>query len=403
MSLGGSVTKVKRTLLGAQLALRAGFARSQVPLDPDDLRAGAVLLVFLDAIGDLVMATPAIRALRKQFHGQRLDLAVQQKAASVLEGEDLADRIEVVPRLSPTGRANPQVLREYRSVVRRLRAGGYRTVICLTTNEISARLAAQLNSPYRIGWRGSPVRFGLLQRTSLRPWLNYELQIDRGLRHHTDRWLDFARQIGADTRSAGEPRLTLSDSELQTADACLREEGIDDPSRLVVVGPFASTRTKRWPVERFAVILDRLADCGRPVLVVAGVEDEPEARQLLSECAGKPVLTVGDPSAIRLLAGILARARLFIGNDSGPGHVASAVGTRCLILFGPIDDQQVCPRGLRSSANVVLSKRLPCSPCNYRNSCPQGSNRCMEAIEVDEVWQAASSMLECGGEGAIVR
>ena len=151
--------------------------------------------------------------------------------------------------------------------------------------------------------------------------------------------------------------------------------------------------TKRWPAERFASIAERLvAELGAQVLLTGGPGDTPLAEKVEAAISCRVVNLVGR-TGLGELGAILERCDLFLGNDTGAMHLAVAVGTPVVAIFGPTSPANYGPYG--SGAGVALWRPVECSPCLRRGranaQCPRP--RCIEAITVEEVWQALKASL----------
>ena len=184
------------------------------------------------------------------------------------------------------------------------------------------------------------------------------------------------------------PRLTVPPAAQRRATQALAEAGIPPGLPLVLFAPGAAFGwTKRWPAERFGQLADLLAKKGFARAAVIGPgEEELAGRAKASARAGLPILGADlDPVE---LSGVLARARLLVSNDSGPMHLASAVGTPVLAFFGPTDPGRTAPVG---SVSRILDRYVFCSPC-YLKTCPYG-HECMKEISVEDALAAVETLL----------
>jgi len=145
--------------------------------------------------------------------------------------------------------------------------------------------------------------------------------------------------------------------------------------------------TKLWPAERFALLADALLDRGEKAALVIG-PDEVELGRLIARRARHRIPLLGAELDTGKLAALLSRARLLIGNDSGPAHLAAAVGTPVVVFFGPTDPGRTAPRG---APVLVLDRYVFCSPC-YLKKCPY-QHECLEEITVEMALEAAVRML----------
>jgi len=176
-------------------------------------------------------------------------------------------------------------------------------------------------------------------------------------------------------------------------DALFLSEKINPNDKLLGIHPAASCSSKIWPVERFAQLADRLSGVyGFKVLVFSGPKDIKLVDEFVKKMNGNAVNLAGKTS-ISQLASVLRRCRLFISNDSGPVHIATAVGTPVISIFGR-NQKGLSPRrwGPLGSSDRVLHKEVGCSEC-LAHECRK-EFACLKAITVDEVFNVAKEMIE---------
>jgi ADP-heptose:LPS heptosyltransferase len=161
------------------------------------------------------------------------------------------------------------------------------------------------------------------------------------------------------------------------------------------VHPGAKWPPKRWPAERFRLLLSRLRTAGLGVVCIGTSQDGPLLRQVTEGVVPAPASLAGE-LPLGAVAALIQRARIYIGNDSGPMHIACAVGTPAVGLFGPTLPDRTGPLG-NSGRGIV--RPIDCRPCRMyftRDGCERGHNYCMDLIQVDDVWAAVTSMCRAG-------
>lgn len=260
------------------------------------------LAVHPGALGDVLLAIPALRALRRAHAGEALALAAQPRIAALLVALGEADRglpfdglgLDALFVGGPLRDASP--LGGARHVVSWFGAGDPVFVRALTALAPGARVASS-TAPGVLVWR-------------------YLL-----------------RTVDEAAAPAREP-VRVSTPLRERARAALQDAGWTGAAPLVILHPGAGSSAKRWPVEGFAAIADRATADGYVVAVHEGPADRAAVEALLSR-AGRPVIRFRDP-ALPVLAGALAEAALYVGNDSGVSHLAAAVGAPAVILFTPL-------------------------------------------------------------------
>jgi len=250
---------------------------------------------------------------------------------------------------------------------------------------------------------GIPLRAGY--RRDARGWLlTHAVSIDPRLkaRHQTYYYLDLVERLLGRKRTLDDPspaqekttpELSLGPEDHTLARQRLEQEGVGFRGKVVGVHPGAAYGSaKRWIGDRYAQVLDRLTQTqGAEVILFGSRQERPIAESICGHMAARPLVLSGRTSLSELIA-MIACCDLFITNDSGPMHLAAALGIPTLALFGSTDQVATGPLG---SGAIVLNKNVECSPCLLRE-CPI-DHRCMTRITVEEVFQEAVRMLRAGG------
>lgn len=352
----------------ARLAQRSGRSTRPSPLE-----SGRILVVVTIPLGDTLFVGPAIRALRARYpHAHIAALALPTNAAILRRHEEL-DAVLVWQYRSrwPT----PM---DFLRLALTLRSHHFDLCIEMTPiATVFARLA------------GIPMRLGL----GFRPfwWLLPNRAPEWKKRHAVHHYGDLVRPLGVRLSNI-KPRLMLTDSDREAALGFLREHGVCEGDRLVTVHPGASTRLKRWDAERFAELADRLQlRHGLRVVVVGGKSDAAIIQRMLQAARQRPIVAAGRLGILQTAA-IQERAALHVGNDSGPLHLAAAVGTPSVGLFGPTNVSNFRPIG---GGAVTLQKPKACSPCtHFVGGSPVLAKplcrtcACLDELSVDEVEEA---------------
>ena len=333
-------------------------------------------------VGDAVMTVPALRELRRVLPGAHLTLATRPWAASIFEGADFIDDILA---LETAGGKTRQAFRE----AREWRARRFDLAI-LFPNAFAPALTAYLaRVPVRMAYATQGRGTLLTHRVAVPEW--------RGQRHEVFYYLNLVAELerrlhGASTIETREPRLELSVSDERERDALrlLREQGVqprehDAKSRgpLVVLCPGSTnSRAKRWPAARFAAVADMLAERAGAEVVLIGAGEELEVSEEVARLMKRRAVVLTGRTSLSETAALLKAADLLVTNDTGPAHVAAAVGCPVVVIFGPTNP--VTTRPFSTLAEVV---RCPpdCAPCMLRD-CPI-DHRCMTAVTVEEVFE----------------
>ncbi len=359
-----------------------------------------VLVVKLADLGDLLTATPALRALRRRYPTSEITALVSPHSASLLDGNDAVDRVLTFPKAifdRPASLASPRAaaraLRLSAGLAARLRAGRFDVVVLLHHLFTSW---GRLKYRWLLAATGAPIRVGLGEA----PFLTHSaLDLGFGGRHEVDYWLDTVAQIGARS-PCSDLELHLTAHELEEGSRRLGALGTrKGPVVAIHPGSGAFSVARRWPAERFAQVADGLAAAGCTVLIVAGPGEEALAqRACTAMCAQATVLREhGGP---RALAAVLRGCQLFVGNDSGVMHLAATVGVPCVGVFGLSNYRAWGP--YPPERHRVVRLDLACSPCLYpdfRLGTPQGcaARTCLMGLPAAPVLAAAQELLGAGG------
>ena len=345
--------------------------------------------VFIRApnwVGDAIMALPALRELRRIFAGSHISLAARTWVQGLFEGEQLADCfISVDDARGLFGRAARLI-----SEATTLRREGFDLAVLLT-NSFGTALAARAGGIRRIAGYATDAR---------RPLLDQVIPFESGYKtlHQVRYYLNIAAHIETATTGAssvdlqGEPRLTVSERDKQSARSFLERLGIGvaaGGSPILVLNPGATnSAAKQWPAERFAKTADRISELqGFQTIIVGTAGDKPVADEVSGLMCSKAWVIAGQTS-IAELKGVLACARLVISNDTGTSHVAAALDVPTVVVFGPTEHVSTRPLSRRAA---VVRHNVECSPCMLRE-CPI-DHRCMTRVEVDDVYAAAQNLL----------
>lgn len=336
-----------------------------------------VLVLRFGAAGDVVLTAPAVEALHRAWPGTEILFATKRRFAPLLEHNPNITR--VVPIEDGEGSL---------AYARRLRALECDGLLDFHGKARSRLLRLLLPAEHRAAWtkrRGSalPVRLGLA-RAGVDMMLadRYHAAVERFVGHPLEH---------------GALRSWVGEREQAQADALLAGAGVDLDRPLVGMSPGANWLTKRWPTERFAELARRALAQGWQV-AVTGSHDEAPLAALVRERAPGAVDLTGVVS-LAALGGFLRRCTAFVANDSGPMHLARALGVPTLALFGSTP-----PGQFDFTGHSLLFAGVPCSPCHYygRRSCPRRHFRCMLDLDVGMAWHALEGLMQVGPR-ALVR
>lgn len=331
-----------------------------------------ILIVKLSAIGDVVHTIPSLSALRKLYPAAHITWVIEEAASDLIEDHPYLDRVIVSRRKrwirdlkkGHTGKT----IKDIRSFVKAVRERPYDLVIDFHGLLKSAVIVLLSSGKRKLGYNSMQEMNGL--------FLNEKIPEDMR-KHAVLRYLDFPRYLGAEI---GEPEflLPIRQENREKMEELLKTNHIDRKDAFVVVNPIAFWETKLWEEEKFARLCDLITEKLKVKVIFTGSKFE-EIRRLQSLMT-LPSINLGGRTTLRDLAYLYRLAALLVTTDSGPMHLAAAMGTPVIALFGPTDPSRTGPFG---QGHTVMRKELPCSPC-FLKKC--ATKRCMREITVEDVF-----------------
>ncbi|HEX6998745.1 MAG TPA: glycosyltransferase family 9 protein [Gammaproteobacteria bacterium] len=346
--------------------------------------ARRVLCVRLDALGDVLMTTPALRAVKRAHPERHVTLLTSRSGAEV--GRLSPDVDEVIAYDAPWVKATAARARSAQDhrLVRKLAGMEFDAAVIFTVYSQSPLPAAMMcylaDIPRRLAHcRENPYQL-------LTDWVP-ETEPGPAVRHEVRRQLDLVATVGWTT---DDERLRLAippqaDERIGRRVAAL---GLDANRPWAVVHPGASAPSRRYPEERFAAAVRALAKLHGWRIVLTGTRSEEPLLRRVRMRAGVPAISLGGSLSLAELAALIRRAPLLISNNTGPVHVAAAVGTPVVDLYA-LTNPQHTPWQVPSR---VLFQDVPCRCC-YRSVCPEGHHRCLEGVPPERVVSAALELV----------
>jgi heptosyltransferase II len=337
------------------------------------------IAVFLpNWVGDAVMATPTLRALRTRYApGAEIVGIMRPHIAELLRGSGL---IDVVWPYDPARR---EFALRPRGILWRLTRARADVSVHLTNDLVSALVARLARVPVRAGYARNH-----------RGWLlTHPLEAPHDGRvflpvSALDYYLAIARALGC---AAATPRMQLATlaADEGAADAAWRALGLDAAEPVIVLNSSgAYGAAKLWPDEHFAALARRIAgDLDHAVVLLCGPDERARAAAITARAAHPRVRSLADrPLGIGLTKACVRRARCLVTTDSGPRHVAAAFGVPVVAIFGPTDPAW---SETRFPLEIKVRRDVPCGPCGMR-TCPEGHHACMRDLDVEVVLAAVA-------------
>ena len=326
-----------------------------------------ILLIRLSSLGDIVLTTPAIRAVRAHFPDAYIAMLVAKQSAEILRENPHLDEIITFDRL-----AKDKDTREMLRIIRHLRERKFTMAI---------DFQRKFRTEMLMYFSGATECIGKGRLCAVRVH-------EQGNKHATAHYFDMLHAAGI---PAEDQRLELFLSESERLDAAQRFDaaGVNDGGLKVGLFPGAGWKLREWMPDRFAAIGDRLVEHFNANVLIFGGPKEAELVQTVANLMKAPAVPFAGNLQVRQLVACLEKCDLFLTNDTGPMHIAAAVGTPTVSLFGPGNHIRFQPLG---TLHQTIRHAVPCSPCKqFTDKCKD--NICMKGIGVDEVWQSVSRVL----------
>lgn len=374
--------------LGSAGTLARVAAGVSQPLEAPDPRVRRILIIRMDLIGDVVLSLAAVRALRGAYPHAVIDFLAQPSSAAILAGQP---DITNVLTYDASVWSNPAAIfrranrAAARTMLQRLRRPRYD--LCVSVSGYWASILARLSSARRrIGYADEAYR-GML--TDTLPGGRYVIR-----RHEIEYVRELARAAGGRNAALSLPELRVTPPAAAAVAALLAESGLTAARPLVALHAGARNGlAKRWPSASWAHLARRLVACLGARVVLVGAPGDGEIANEIARVAGDGVVNLTGRTSLPELAALLAHSDVLVSGDSGPLHIACAVGTPVVGLYGPTDPVISGPLGERA---IVLRQPLWCAPCYDASAvadCRFGNPVCMKTLPPEAVLAAAQRLL----------
>lgn len=323
----------------------------------------SILFLRHDRIGDMVLSTAALKALREGYPQAKVTVLASELNCEILKHNPNVDDIIIYKGL--------------KWFIKKIRPRRYDLVIdpFLTYEMKQAVMTYVAGRKYRIGFEeaGREIFFNVRGPTASSP------------KQMVDHLLDLAELAGG-KREGCKPEVFLSDTEIQWANEALAEKGISANELIIGIHPGAHYPSQRWSAERFGEVAKQIVEQSLAKVILVGSSDEEGLLEVVKKSVGEEI-QIFSCDSIRKFVALLSRCNLLVCNNSGPMHIAAALNVPTVSMIGPTVTTLWLPYG---ENNVVINKALPCSPCN-RAICKV--HECMESITVDEVFKAVETQI----------
>ena len=332
----------------------------------------SILVVRMSSVGDIVLTEPVIAALKSAYPDARIGFIVKRKYVDLIASNPAIDTIHLLDDSSFSA---------LRRLCREVRAGGYSAVVDLHRNARSLALTVCSRASLATAYKKRELKDSLRVRIGRRPF--------RASKRLVERYLDALAPLGL-RPACRKPRFHLSASDEEWAARYLDDLGLA-PGAYAAVVPGALWATKRWPAKRFSAVSSALAAEFDLNVLLLGSMSERQLCEDIAGYAGSRVLVAAGETKLGQMAALIGSARIFIGNDSGPMHIAAALGTSTVAIFGPTD-----PGQFDFENNEVVYADLECSACSFygTDACKLGHWQCMQSLSAGLVLSAVRRLLK---------
>ena len=361
------------------------MAAQQKKKDPLDRQK--ILIVKLQYVGDTLGVVPVVAALKRHAPGLTVDVLIHKECSELIAHHSDIRRVWIYDR-EEAKRNFFSTFAYHIPLIAKLRREKYDIVIALTQGE----------RPFFLSYvTGAPLRLTYTIDSIVTRMMNAFADQNTGRRHFIEVDVDVLRYFGIETQNI--ELMIPVPAEVRAKIQYRLVPGLSPEKLSVAIHPGARKQMRQWNPERYAQIARRLHDEYGAWIVLLGGPGEENLLETIEQKMGFPAVLKSCSLSLLDMAAVFSQCRVFIGNDSGPGHIAAAVGCPTLSLFGP--NYPVICRPYIESGKVIF-KNLDCCGCRQeQHFCVHPDNTCMDRISVDEVWQTLQIMLEPDASGKV--
>lgn len=376
------MNSLRQIIESSPSARHLGFAGNLLNDEPQPLAPARwdwsgvrnVLVVRLRSIGDSVLMTPSLLALRRFAPHVKIHMLLENWVAPLFEGSELIDRVISIPRHSNSARAR---------IARELHRSKYDVVYNLHGGTTATFLTRATGATHRAGFRNyqyarlhnhiAPSASEIWQRPSL---------------HSVEQQLALIGWTGVPVTDRPATQLPVTDKAAASVAAKLSSASVTDEP-FALIHPAAALTTKQWATQNFGRVAEELSARGlKPVAIVS--RNETQVLDSLVKESNAPVVGLDDLTLPEVTA-LAARAQLFVGNDSGIAHIAAAAGARCVVIFGSSNVAHWRP--WTTNPNEVVREEMPCQPCHGYFCAQFDQPECILRVPVERVVAAIDRIL----------
>jgi lipopolysaccharide heptosyltransferase II len=348
--------------------------REKAKIDPSGIQR--ILLIRLRSIGDVVMTTPAITALREGSPEAKITYVIDDPYRELVEGHPALDRVFVLPR--------GLGVKEFWKHIRKIRQEAYDVLIDFHGGPRASLLTFFSGARLKIGYRIKYKSFV------------YDIKLPRepeeGYFHSVENHINLVKAIGIEPRST--PTLSLpppKQSEVQNIQRIIQENVLEG-TKIIILHISAGNEFRDWGTKRISRLIALLSQIPQAKIVLVGSREDSPSEKEITKISDVPHLSMVGRLNLRELRELISVSSLFVGPDSGPMHIAATTTTPIVAYFGPTLPAHFRPWRAKST---LLEKDFDCRPCQQRE-CIHKDFRCLRTISPDEVYNACLPYLKNG-------
>jgi heptosyltransferase-1 len=321
-----------------------------------------ILIIKPSSLGDVVHSLPFLNAVRTRFPKTEIHWVIAKGIEGLLEGHPMINRLWIINKDTWKKIKNVKgTINEFKVLFRELKKEKYNLVVDLQGLLRSGVLTAATGAPVRVGFAEA--------REGSRVFYTHKIEGGKNI-HAVDRYLKIADFLGCPTTDVYFPFPLYSKSLSLT-------HNLSIPEDYAVIVPGARWKTKIWPPEKFGKLSSKLP---LSTLIVGGKGDIDAADEIVALSNGKAISLAGKTDLKELIE-VMKGARFVISNDSGPMHIAAALGIPVFAIFGPTDPSKTGPYG---KGHTIIKEEITCAPC-FKKTC--NDVKCMNSLSVKKVYE----------------
>lgn len=337
-------------------------------------RVESIIIKAPNWMGDVIMTLPAISYVKKTFPETIVKVLIKESLADLIRYNKDIDEV-----MTYTQRGFPIRLLDELNIIKRIRRQYFNLAIVFPYSFSSALWMRFAGIPVSLG--ANVRKRGMI--------LTHTIPAKQAEEHQSDYFMRIVRRLGTKDLHL-KPAVSIGEKENQKAENILHELKIQQSVRVGIHPGAAYGPAKRWLPERFAELIDKLNNDGLEVMLFGSNREKAIIEDIISRTRSKPINLCGKFN-IAELAAMMKKCDVVVTNDSGPMHLAGAVGTRLVAIFGSTSPKATSPSGKYE----IIWKNVDCSPC-FKRQCRQDF-KCMTSILAEEVYEAVNRMLLKGG------